>query len=106
MREAAVLPRAADPCRACPLLREALLLDRADCGLASLAALDSRLVPEGAVLAEAGAAVTHLHLIRSGLVALVRDLPDGARRTVRLLKAGDMVGLEGLAGAPQPHRAV
>lgn len=34
----------ADPCRACPLLREALLLDRPDCGLASFAILDSLLL--------------------------------------------------------------
>lgn len=110
LRQTAAVPRSAphreNPCRACPLLRDALLLDRLDCGLASLAALDSLLLPDDAVLAEAGAAITNLYLIRSGLVALVRDLSHGSRRTLRLLKPGDMIGLEGLAGAPQPHRAV
>ncbi|WP_158284275.1 Crp/Fnr family transcriptional regulator [Azospirillum sp. TSO22-1] len=71
-----------------------------------MAALDSLLLPDDTLLAEAGTSITHLHLIRSGLVALMRDLPDGSRRILRLLKPGDIIGLEGLTGAPQPHRAV
>lgn len=68
--------------------------------------LDFRFLPAGAVPFEAGATVSHLHLISSGLVAMVSDMPDGSRRTVRLLKAGDVIGLEGLAGAPHRYTAV
>ncbi|MGB0721854.1 MAG: Crp/Fnr family transcriptional regulator [Gammaproteobacteria bacterium] len=44
--------------------------------------------------------------IRSGLVKLVRYLPDGTQRITRLLKQGDVLGLESVLGDRYDHTAV
>lgn len=47
-----------------------------------------------------------VYTIRSGLVKLVQRLPNGDRRIVRLLRQGDLAGLEGLEGQPMDHDAI
>lgn len=44
--------------------------------------------------------------IRTGLVKLVRELPNGTTRIVRLLRRGDVAGLEAILGHPYQHTAV
>jgi CRP-like cAMP-binding protein len=47
-----------------------------------------------------------VYTIRSGLVKLVQRLPNGDIRIVRLLRQGDLAGLEGLEGQPMDHDAI
>lgn len=51
----------------------------------------------GQMLYKAGAPATHMLTIRGGLVKLVQYLEDGGQRIVRLLKQGDVAGLEATA---------
>jgi CRP/FNR family transcriptional regulator, anaerobic regulatory protein len=47
-----------------------------------------------------------IYLIRSGLVKLLRYLPNGRARIVRLHTEKDWLGLEGLLGIPCNHTAI
>jgi CRP-like cAMP-binding protein len=47
-----------------------------------------------------------VYTLRRGLVKLVKYLPDGNQRIVRLLRHGDTLGLEALLGQPYPHDAI
>lgn len=48
----------------------------------------------------------YVFTIREGLVKLVQYLPDGTQRIVRLLRQGDLAGMEALVGQPYQHAAV
>ena len=47
-----------------------------------------------------------VYTLRCGLVKLVRYLPDGTARIVRLLKPGDAFGLESMVGEKYDHSAI
>jgi len=47
-----------------------------------------------------------LYTLRHGLIKLVRYLPDGTQRIVRLLHSSDTLGLESLLGDPYEHEAI
>lgn len=47
-----------------------------------------------------------VYTIRSGLIKLVQSLPNGNVRIVRLLRQGDLAGLEGIDGQAMDHEAV
>lgn len=49
---------------------------------------------------------THLYTIRSGVVKLVRTTLDGRQRIVRILRQGDVVGLEAMAAKRYQSEAV
>lgn len=68
--------------------------------------IDNLHVPRSAVLYEAGSAAPHVFTVRSGLIKLKVDLPNGGQRIVRLLRAGDVLGLETLVGEPYHHTAI
>lgn len=53
-----------------------------------------------------GDEMPYVFTIRSGLVKLIRYLPHGDRRIVRLLSQGDLAGLESLNGQNADHEAV
>jgi CRP/FNR family transcriptional regulator len=44
--------------------------------------------------------------IRSGMVKLIRNIVDGRERIVRVLRQGDVVGLEAIATGQYGHEAV
>lgn len=44
--------------------------------------------------------------LRSGLIKLVRSTPDGRQRVLRVLRPGDVIGIEALAGARYDSEAV
>jgi CRP/FNR family transcriptional regulator len=52
----------------------------------------------GQALVRLGETATSLYSLRSGMVKLVRNTADGRQRIVRVLRAGDVVGLEALMG--------
>lgn len=60
----------------------------------------------GDILYTTGEEGRALFTLRTGLFKLVHYLPDGGQRIVRLLRAGDTLGLEVLVGAPYEHTAI
>jgi CRP-like cAMP-binding protein len=92
-----------------------------DCGIrdlvlfADLQLMDFRLIhqpiteldfPAGDKLYRSGEDGHHVFTIRAGLVKLVRYQPGGSQRILRLLRQGDVAGLEVLVGQPYQHDAV
>lgn len=61
--------------------------------------------PAGAVMARQGHSGTNVYSLCEGLVKLEQGLPDGQMRTVRVLKPGDLLGLELLSGQPNRYTA-
>ena len=60
----------------------------------------------GTVLYREGEDGISVFTIRSGLVKLVQHLPNGSHRIVRLLRPGNVAGLETLLGDPYQHTAI
>jgi CRP-like cAMP-binding protein len=73
---------------------------------AILQPIDNLHAPAQAVLYQHDAAATHVYTVRSGLVKLSVDLPNGAQRIVRIVRAGDVAGIEALLGGRYRHHAV
>jgi CRP-like cAMP-binding protein len=53
----------------------------------------------GSILFQEGAAAQGIFTLRSGMVKLVRSTADGRQRIVRVLRPGDVIGLEALGDA-------
>ncbi len=53
-----------------------------------------------------GAIANTVYIIHSGLVLLLRSLPNGRERIVRLLGETEWIGLEGLVNKPHQHTAI
>jgi CRP/FNR family transcriptional regulator len=68
--------------------------------------IDNLHAPAQATLYQKDAAATHVYTVRSGLVKLTVDLPNGMQRIVRLLRPGDVAGSEALPGGQYRHHAV
>ena len=60
----------------------------------------------GEQLYRSGEKGSRLFTLRSGLIKLVRYLPDGTQRIVRLVQASDVIGLEALLDQPYEHEAL
>jgi CRP-like cAMP-binding protein len=73
---------------------------------AILQPIDNLHARAGATLYAQGAPATSLFTVRSGLVQLRLDLPNGSHRIVRLLRPGDVVGMEALVDERYRHSAV
>ncbi|MBE9568004.1 MAG: Crp/Fnr family transcriptional regulator [Proteobacteria bacterium] len=63
-------------------------------------------MPPGAVLYKAGDTGKYLYTLRHGLIKLVRYLPDGSQRIVRLMCDADVLGLELLVTPQYEHEAL
>ena len=68
--------------------------------------IDNLHVPQNAVLYEQGAAAPCVYTLRHGLIKLKVDLPNGGQRIVRLLRPGDVAGMETLVGERYHHTAI
>ena len=68
--------------------------------------IDNLHVPQHAVLYEQGAAAPSVFTLRHGLIKLKVDLPNGGQRIVRLLRPGDVAGMETLVGERYHHTAI
>lgn len=73
---------------------------------AILQPIDNLHVPQNAVLYEQGAAAPNIYTLRHGLIKLKVDLPNGGQRIVRLLRPGDVAGMETLVGERYHHTAI
>lgn len=68
--------------------------------------IDHFIAPGGTRLVAEGASAASLYTIRRGFVKLQGVTPEGRARIVRLLRPGDVIGLETLAGHGHLHTAV
>lgn len=86
-------------CDSCELQASALLgpLD-AELRAALVHQLDDLRFPRQSVIFHQGAASDALFMLRDGAVKLVRYQTDGTQRIVRLLRPGDVLGLEAVLG--------
>jgi CRP-like cAMP-binding protein len=60
----------------------------------------------GAVVYHAKDRAHDVYALRKGLIKLERYLPDGSQRVIRLIKSGDVFGIEALVGKNYAHHAV
>lgn len=72
---------------------------------AILKPIDNLHAKQGTVLYEENAAAPFVFTVRRGVIKLRVDLPNGSQRIVRLLRAGDIVGMEALVGPTYHHTA-
>jgi CRP-like cAMP-binding protein len=73
---------------------------------AILQRIDNLHLPRNAVLYEQDAAAPSVYTLRSGLIKLAVDLPNGGQRIVRLLRPGDVAGMETLVGERYHHTTI
>lgn len=94
-------------CQACGIRESALFgrLEEGDLTLVHDAVQQCLHEPED-LLYRLGDPAEAVYTIRSGWVKLVRYLPDGSYRIVRIARAGDVLGLEGVLSQPHLHDAI
>jgi CRP-like cAMP-binding protein len=94
-------------CRACGIRDMVLFADlkEEDFNLIH-APIDDLEHPAGHALVHMGETATSLYTLRAGVVKLVRNTADGRQRIVRVLRAGDVIGLEALMGATYDSDAI
>lgn len=63
-------------------------------------------IPTGETLYGQGQSAEHLWVIRTGAVKLLSNSWEGERRIVRVLKPGDIAGMEGLLAGRYSHAAI
>ncbi len=68
--------------------------------------IDDIELPAGDILYRESDRPQFVYTVRSGLLKLVRFFPDGSYRIVRLLRRGDLAGIEALNGVPYLQQAV
>jgi CRP-like cAMP-binding protein len=68
--------------------------------------INERHFDKGEVLYREGALGHHVFTVREGVVKLVHYAANGEERIVRLLRRGDVAGLEALLGQPYHHEAI
>jgi CRP/FNR family transcriptional regulator, anaerobic regulatory protein len=86
-------------CRACGIRDMVLFADlhEEDFNLIH-APIDDLEYGPGQPLVRVGDTATSLYTLRAGMVKLVRNTLDGRQRIVRVLRSGDVIGLEALMG--------
>ena len=67
--------------------------------------IDQLTYARGAEIYGMGETATSLFTIRTGLVKLIRFLPDGTHRIVRLLRKTDIIGIESVVSDSYSHSA-
>jgi CRP-like cAMP-binding protein len=71
----------------------------------ALLVIDDLVYQSGSMIYRHGDEGHALFTVRRGLVKLMRELPDGEQRVVRLLKVGDVAGIEVAIGSSYKHTA-
>lgn len=92
--------RGTSDCRACAIREMALFADLTERDFAAIHTPidDLEFKTHEALYAEGDSAVG-IYTVRTGMLKVVRTTVDGRRRIVRVLRAGDVAGLEALATA-------
>ncbi len=99
--------RGTSDCRSCGIRAMVLFanLNEHDFGQIH-APIDDLEFSHGAMLYAEGSPVQGIFTLRSGMVKLVRSTLDGRQRIVRVLRSGDVIGLEALATTQYDSDAV
>ncbi|MDD5297753.1 MAG: Crp/Fnr family transcriptional regulator [Rhodocyclaceae bacterium] len=92
-------------CKVCTLRKGLLFARLPDEALDGLLSVERMVHGAKAVLYQEGEPALHLYSVREGLVKLVQRAPNGSSRIVRLLKSGDVAGLESLSDGRYRHTA-
>ena len=94
-------------CRSCGIRDMVLFADLDEQDFAEIhTPIDDLAFPPGSVLYTEGQQALGLFTLRKGMVKLVRSTVDGRERIVRVLRAGDVIGLEALATARYDSEAI
>ena len=94
-------------CRDCAIRSSALFSGLQEVDFGELhQPIEDIVLESSAVLYRMGERGRAVFTLRRGLVKLVKYLPDGTQRIVRLLHHSDTLGLEALLGQPYPHDAI
>lgn len=94
-------------CRACGIRDMVLFADLKEEDFKLIhAPIDDLEHPAGHALVRMGETATSLYTLRAGVVKLVRNTLDGRQRIVRVLRAGDVIGLEALMGPTYDSDAI
>lgn len=99
--------RGTSDCRNCGIRDMVLFADlnEHDFGLIH-APIDDLEFKQGEMLYDEGRVANGIFTLRSGMVKLVRVTADGRQRIVRVLRQGDVIGLEALATSQYDSQAV
>lgn len=68
--------------------------------------IDDLEIPSDTAVFQQGNAADYLYTVRSGYLKIVRLSADGSQRILRVLRAGDLAGLEATLGMPYHHSVV
>ncbi len=99
--------RGTSDCRSCGIRDMVLFADLKEEDFALIhAPIDDLEYDSGQTLIQTGEAATALFTLRAGMVKLVRNTADGRQRIVRVLRSGDVVGLEALMASNYDSDAV
>lgn len=99
--------RGTSDCRSCGIRDMVLFADLNENDFLQMhAPIDDLEFANGVTLYGEGSAVQGIFTMRSGMVKLVRSTLDGRPRIVRVLRSGDVVGLEALAGGRYDSDAI
>lgn len=94
-------------CRHCGIRDMVLFADLREEDFALIhAPIDDLEFATGQPLVRMGETATSLYTLRVGVIKLVRNTVDGRQRIVRVLRAGDVVGLEALMGPTYDSDAI
>lgn len=99
--------RGTSDCRSCGIRDMVLFADlnEQDFGMIH-APIDDLEIRAGTQVFQEGAAAVGIFTLRTGMIKLVRSTSDGRQRIVRVLRPGDVAGLEALAHARYDTDAV
>lgn len=93
-------------CTTCPIREQDLFAALVDDAVGPLAqVVEQSAMEAGALLHHAGQAGTWISTLQRGAIKLSQVLPDGTQRIVRLLRPGDVLGLELLVEGRFQHTA-
>lgn len=99
--------RGTSDCRNCGIRDMVLFADLNEHDFAHIhAPIDDLEIAQGIALYSEGSPAQGVFTLRSGMVKLVRSTLDGRPRIVRVLRSGDLIGLEALASARYDSDAV
>ncbi len=99
--------RGTSDCRSCGIRELMLFADLSEQDFVKIhVPIDDLEFGRGAVLFDEGSSAQSVYTLRSGMVKLVRSTQDGRQRIVRVLRSGDVVGLEALATAHYDSDAI
>jgi CRP/FNR family transcriptional regulator, anaerobic regulatory protein len=94
-------------CQACTIRKAVLFADLSEDDFALFhAPIDDLAFRSQAVVFRQEEKALGIFTIRKGMIKLVRNMPNGSTRIVRVLRDGDVVGLEALVGGAYDYDAV